>query len=135
MEIEGRVLLSGFAAGETLVLTEPISFWGGVDPASGEIIDKRHPQAGETVAGKVVGLTHGKGSSSASSVLAECLRIGTGPAALLLDHSDEILLAGALVAAELYDRVCPIVVVPSVAAMESGHHCRVDGGRVTISMP
>ncbi|MEE8331379.1 MAG: DUF126 domain-containing protein [Acidimicrobiia bacterium] len=130
MTTDQRVLLAGIAEGEALVLEEPISFWGGVDSASGHIIDQRHPQAGSSVAGRVLVMSHGKGSSSASSVLAECLRLGTGPAAIVLDHGDQILLAGALVAGELYDRSCPIVVVASIAGFESGRRYRVDADGV-----
>lgn len=114
-----------------MVLSAPISFWGGVDAATGLIIDRRHPQFGGSVAGRVLVMPHGKGSSSASSVLAECLRLGTGPCAIVLDHSDEILLAGALVARELYGVTCPIVVVPAIAPLESGRRYRVDARGVT----
>lgn len=131
MAAEVRVLLAGTAEGEALVLTAPISFWGGVDAASGAIIDERHPQFGSSVGGRVLVMPHGKGSSSASSVLAECLRLGTGPCAIVLDQSDEILLAGALVAGELYDRACPIVVVGSIAEFQTGRRYRVDGGGVS----
>ena len=126
-----RALLEGSAEGELLVLEAPLSFWGGVDAATGDIIDGRHPQAGANLAGRVLVMPHGKGSSSASSVLAECLRLGTGPCAIVLDHSDEILLAGALVARELYGVTCPIVVVPAIAPLESGRRYRVDARGVT----
>jgi predicted aconitase with swiveling domain len=132
MEAEGRALLAGKASGELLALSAPVSFWGGVDVATGEIIDRRHPQFGRSVAGKILALPHGKGSSSASSVLAECLRLGTGPAAIIVDHSDEILLAGALVARELYGAVCPIVVTASIEELRSGDWCRVDGNVIDV---
>ena len=128
-----RALLEGSAEGELLVLEAPLSFWGGVDAATGDIIDGRHPQAGANLAGRVLVMPHGKGSSSASSVLAECLRRGTGPAAMILDHSDEILLVGALVAEELYGTRCPIIVVDSVAGFESGRQCRVEGAAFSIA--
>jgi predicted aconitase with swiveling domain len=130
VELEGRVLLAGEASGELLVLSTPVSFWGGVDAASGDIIDRRHPEFGQSVAGRILALPHGKGSSSASSVLAECLRLGTGPAAIILDHSDEILLAGALVARELYGTVCPIVVIGSIDELAGAARCEVSGSTV-----
>ena len=99
------------AQGAALVLDGPLSFWGGVDPASGRIIDPHHAQAGESVAGRVLVMPSGRGSSSSSSVLAECLANGTGPAAILLARPDGILLVGALVAAELGGPRCPVVVV------------------------
>ena len=122
-----RVLHGGEAEGEVLALTAPLSFWGGIDAATGDVIDRRHPQFGESVRGRVLVLPHGKGSSSASSVLAECLRLGTGPAAIVLDESDEILLAGAVVAAELYGSVCPIVVAESIDGFSDGQPCRIVG--------
>ncbi len=135
MEREGRALLAGVASGPVLELTAPLSFWGGIDAATGDVIDRRHPQFGTNVAGTVLVLPHGKGSSSASSVLAECLRLGTGPAAIVLDHSDEILLAGAVVARELYGTVCPIVVVQSTEGLATGEPCRVEGDIVATGEP
>jgi predicted aconitase with swiveling domain len=99
------------AAAPALVLHEPLSFWGGVDPATGRIVDRRHPQFGASVAGRVVVMPAGGGSSSSSSVLAECLANGTGPAAILLGQPDAILAVGALVAAELGGPRCPVTVV------------------------
>ncbi|MGB8361180.1 MAG: DUF126 domain-containing protein [Acidimicrobiia bacterium] len=105
-----RALVPGRVAGEVIVLEESLSFWGGYDPVSGFIIDGAHPQHGETLAGKIVVMPHGRGSSSASSVLAEALRLGTGPAGLVLDEPDQILVIGSLVARLLYGVECPIYV-------------------------
>ncbi|MGH2738487.1 MAG: aconitase X swivel domain-containing protein [Actinomycetota bacterium] len=99
------------AVGPALVLSEPLSFWGGVDAADGTIIDRHHPQAGETVRGKVLVMPSGRGSSSSSSVLAETIRSGTGPVAIVLAEPDGILALGALVASKLYARTTPVVVV------------------------
>jgi predicted aconitase with swiveling domain len=107
----GRALIPGHAEGIALVLDEPISFWGGVDPETGNIIDRRHPQLGECVSGKVLAMPSGRGSSSSSSVLAECVRTGTAPAAILLAEPDQILVLGVLVAEELYGRTVPMFVV------------------------
>ena len=105
-----RVLVGGSATGEVLRLDEPLSFWGGVDPETGDIIEQRHPQFGESVSGRLISMPAGRGSSSASSVLAEVLRRGCGPIGIVLEAGDGILVAGALVARELYDVQCPIVV-------------------------
>ena len=78
MSDEVRVLVSGRGHGEALVLDEPLSFWGGVDPATGAVIDVHHPQAGSIVAGRVLVLPAGRGSSSSSYVLAEAVRVGHG---------------------------------------------------------
>lgn len=95
---------------ETLVLEEPLSLWGGVDTASGRIIEKGHPQCGESLGGRILVMDHGRGSSSSSSVLAEMLRLGVGPVGIVLRENDSILAIGALVARALYGAVCPVVV-------------------------
>nr|PZN31261.1 MAG: aconitase subunit 2 [Actinomycetota bacterium] len=105
-----RVLVPGTARGPLPALAEPLSFWGGVDPATGEIVEPAHPQYRESVAGRVLVMPHGRGSSSSSSVLAELLRIGSGPAAIVLREPDSILVIGTLVARELYGTGCPVVV-------------------------
>lgn len=104
-------LVAGGAEGEVFVLAEPLSFWGGLDAATGAIIDRWHPQCGAVLTGKVLLMERGRGSSSGSSVLAEAIRAGTGPAAILLLTRDAIVTVGALVAAELYGRACPVVMV------------------------
>ncbi len=105
-----RGLVPGRAEGEVLRLDEPLSLWGGTDPATGLIIEPAHPQHGESVTGRVLVMPHGRGSSSASSVLAELLRLGLGPAAIVLSEPDSILAIGSLVALEMYGAVCPVVV-------------------------
>ena len=90
-------------SGRALVLDEPLSLWGGVDPATGEIIDAHHPQRGANVAGRVLVMPAARGSSSSASVLAEAVRAGTAPVAILLAEPDLILAIGAAVAEELYD--------------------------------
>lgn len=100
---QGEVLIAGTAeaAGTALVLTKPISFWGGVDPKTGLIGDPRHPQAGQKMAGRVLFLPGTIGSSSASAVLLELVRAGLAPAAIVLHEPDAILLLGLIVAMEM----------------------------------
>ena len=96
-----------------LVLDQGLSLWGGMDPATGELIDGHHPQRGANLAGRVVVMPSGRGSSSSASVLAEAVRAGTAPAAILLREPDLILAIGAAVAEELYGVLVPVVVLPS----------------------
>jgi predicted aconitase with swiveling domain len=114
--------------GAALVLSEPLSLWGGMDPASGELIDAHHPQRGASLAGRVVVMPSGRGSSSSASVLAEAARAGTAPAAILLAEPDLILAIGALVADELYGVRIPIVVdaADQLATIRDGETLRVD---------
>jgi uncharacterized protein len=101
-------LVPGAASGSILKLDEPLSFWGGLDSATGMIIDRRHPQCGVRVAGRVLMMPGGRGSSSGSATLAEALRLGNGPAAILMLERDAIIVVGAMVAAELYGLACPV---------------------------
>ena len=106
-----RVLVAGTAAGEVLRLDEPLSFWGGVDPVTGRITDLRHPQVGQSVTGRILVMPFGRGSSGGSSVIAEGIRAGTAPSAILLLEPDEIVTVGAIVADELYGESMPVVVL------------------------
>ena len=105
-----RTLLAGEVSGVVMVLEQPLSLWGGFDSATGEVIDRHHPQAGEMLTGRIVVLPSGRGSSSSASVLAEAIRKGTAPAAIVLHEPDDIILLGALVAEILYGTVCPVLV-------------------------
>ena len=100
--VNAEILIPGIeASGLCLALTAPISFWGGVDPRTGAIIDARHPQRGQNIAGTVLALPGTIGSSSASAVLLELVHAGKAPAALLMDAPDAILLLGLVVAREM----------------------------------
>ncbi|MCL4871415.1 MAG: DUF126 domain-containing protein [Anaerolineae bacterium] len=110
--IQTNPLVAGSGQGKLLRLDEPLSLWGGLDPVTGLIIDQRHPQRGERVTGKVLLLPCGRGSSSASSILLEAVRLGTAPAAILTQEADGILALGAVVARELYGHAPPVLVLP-----------------------
>jgi uncharacterized protein len=100
--VQVEILVAGEGgAGEALVLSAPISFWGGVDPNTGCIADVRHSQHGQSISGKVLFLPGTIGSSSASAVLLELVHNGKAPAALVLHESDAILLLGLIVAKEM----------------------------------
>jgi len=132
VELTARVLVAGTASGTALVLEHPLSFWGGVDPVTGEIIDRHHPQSGAFTRARILVLPHGRGSSSSSYVLAECIRAGTGPAGIIMHEPDSIIALGALVAAELYpDRTCPVVVVDDgYSSIGTGTPVAIDDGIV-----
>jgi predicted aconitase with swiveling domain len=135
-KLAGRPLLAGEAAGSALVLEAPLSLWGGMDPRTGRISDHHHPQRGASMTGRILVMPSGRGSSSSSSVLAEAIRLGTAPLAILLAEPDEILVLGALVAEYLYQRTCPILVLPEGArgAIATGDHVAMSGGgTITVS--
>jgi uncharacterized protein len=133
--VADRVLLAGPARGVALVLDEPLSMWGGLDPETGLVIDRRHPQAGQVLTGVILVLPAGRGSSSAASVLAEAIRRRTAPAALVLAEPDDILLVGALVAEELYGITCPVVVADEkmYRSIRSGDALSIDDNGIVRS--
>lgn len=110
--MESRLLVEGSAEGVALLLDEPLSLWGGLDPATGRIVQVGHPQIGAVVSDRILLMPWGRGSSSSATVLAEAIRLGTAPAGIVLREVDGILAAGSLVAAALYGRSVPLVVVP-----------------------
>lgn len=110
--IRGTPLGAGSGSGPALVLDEPLSFWGGVNPETGDIIDRSHPQRGQRIAGRVLVVRHARGSSGTPSVLTETVRSGIGPAAIVLQSPDPMFVVGSLVISELYeDKACPVVAV------------------------
>ena len=100
--IQGEVLLPGPGVmAEAMALTAPISFWGGVNPKTGEIADVRHPEHGQCISGRVLLIPATIGSSSAAAVLLELVHARRAPAAIVLDAPDAILLLGLIVAKEM----------------------------------
>lgn len=134
---EGRTLVAGEARGRALVLDEPLSLWGGLDPATGRLIDVHHPQHGTRVTGRVLVMPAGRGSSSSSYVLAEAIRAGTAPAAIVLREPDRIVALGAIVARELYGASVPVVLADEATyrAIGDGEQLRVSatGAEATIA--
>lgn len=107
----GRPVVAGSAEGVAVVSRQPLSFWGGLSPRTGEIIDRRHERSGTIVTGKVFVFPQGKGSSTGSAVLMEGIKAGTAPAAIVNVKVDPILALGAIVADELYHQTVPVVVL------------------------
>lgn len=126
MNRTGRFLVAGAAEGLALVLREPLSFWGGIMTESGDIIDQSHPDLGANVKGRILVMSGGRGSSSSSSVLAEAIRLGAAPAAIVTARPDPILAVGALVARSLYGLACPIVVC-AIDGLATGDRIRIGG--------
>lgn len=118
---------------DVLALTHPISFWGGVDPETGRIIDARHPQRGETVSGRILVLPGTIGSSSAAAVMLELVHARLAPAAILMHEADAILLLGCVVAREMGWVAPPAYRLPrDRQAGLAGRRLRVEaGGRIT----
>jgi predicted aconitase with swiveling domain len=107
--LRGKAVVPGRAQGTAIVSSQPLSLWGGVNPQTGEITDRRHERSGVIVTERVFVFPTGKGSSTSSTILMESVRAGTAPAAIINVTADPILALGAIVADELYGRVVPIV--------------------------
>lgn len=109
--LHGQVVVAGSAAGAVLYATQPLSFWGGYDAASGRITDTHHPLAGETAAGKALVLPATRGSSTTTAVLLEAIRRETAPAALITRGVDSFLALACVVGQEMYGRSPALVAV------------------------
>jgi uncharacterized protein len=109
--IKATVLHLGAASGPTLVLTEPVSFWGAYDPRTGTIVDAHHPQSGRCLQGHVLLLPETRGSGGTPGGIAEAIRLGTAPLGIILIAPDINLAIGAAVAARLYGKQCPVLSV------------------------
>ena len=133
--IHGRVLVPGEAEGITLVSREPLSFWGGYDQNTGEIIDRRHPLSGTMAGGRILAVSATRGSSTTTAVLLEAIRRGTAPAALLTAGVDTFLALASVVADELYHKPLPLVALDreDFKQLVTGQMVRVfDDGRVEV---
>lgn len=129
--------MAGEAEADLLVADEPLSFWGGYDPATGEIIDRRHPLSGQVACGLILALPATKGSSTTTAILLEAIRQGNAPAAIITSETDGFLALASVVADEMYGTPLPLVEVSPAefGKLRSGVHARIgaDGGVVVGS--
>lgn len=132
--LTGRSLVPGAAQGALLFADVGLSFWGGVDPLRGEIIDRHHPLSGEYLSGRVLAIPSGRGSCTGSSVLMELISNGHAPAALVLAEADEILTLGVLVAQMIFERSLPVLCIGSeaFAALRGKAFARIDGASLAV---
>lgn len=107
--IKGKPLVDGFASAEVLFSDVPISFMGGVDPATGIVIDTHHPLQGQCVTGKILAIPSSRGSCGGSGVLFEMMLNGMAPSGLVFALDESILTLGVIIAEELFGRSIPII--------------------------
>jgi predicted aconitase with swiveling domain len=107
--IAGRAIVDGDAEGEALVTHDALSFWGGYDFHTGEIIDRHHPLAGVRAAGRILAVPFSKGSSTTTAVLLEAVRAGTAPAAIITTGPDAFFALASIVADVMYGKSFPVV--------------------------
>lgn len=134
--LSATVLVAGFASGEVRGTREMISFWGGYDPDTGTIIDRRHALFGHDLTGKIFVVPHGKGSSTGSAVLLDALVSGHAPAGIILNRTDEIIALGVVVFEEFYGPSIPVVVLSDddfTTALEGKYAEILPDGTVSVS--
>ena len=124
--MKGRVVKAGRASGEALVSSEPISFFGGVDPDTGVVVDQGHPLEGQSVAGRVLVFPTGKGSTVGSYTLYRLARNGRAPAAIINREADPVVAVGAVIAnLPMVDRV-------DVERIHTGDWIEIVDGEVSV---
>ena len=128
----GRVIVAGEASGEALVTSDALSFWGGYDFHTGEIIDQHHPLAGVRAAGRILAVPFSKGSSTTTAVLLEAVRAGTAPAAILTTGTDAFFALASIVADVMYGKPFPVISLEPAefASLRTGERLTIDRGGV-----
>lgn len=107
--LKATVVVAGEACASTLCSKVPLSFWGGVDPHTGEVIDVHHDLNGQCMTDKVLLIPAGRGSCSGSGIMLEMIRQQTAPAALISIEAEPIISLGSVMGYELYQRGVPIL--------------------------
>ncbi|MGE6743985.1 aconitase X swivel domain-containing protein [Allorhizobium pseudoryzae] len=107
--LSGTAYVQGKASGPVLASDLELSFWGGVDPSTGEIIDRHHPLSGRCLSNHIFAIPGGRGSCSGSGVMLELLLNGQGPRAMIFEREEDILTLGVIIAEEIFGRSIPVV--------------------------
>ena len=128
--IAGRAVVDGAAEGEALVAHDALSFWGGYDFRTGEIIDRHHPLAGVRAAGRILAVPFSKGSSTTTAVLLEAVRAGTAPAAIVTTGIDSFFALASIVADVMYGRSFPVIALDPAdfATLRTGDALKIERG-------
>ena len=132
--IKGKAFVPGSAEGIALVSNEPLSFWGGYDWKTGEIIDRRHELSGEIAKDKILAIPFTRGSSTTTSVLLEAIRAKTAPAAIITTATDFFFALASVVADELYADPIPLISISEAdfALLQTGDHIELNGNALKL---
>lgn len=125
-ELTGRVIYAGRAEGEALVSSEPLGFFGGVDPERGVVIEAGHPLQGACVAGRVLVFPTGKGSTVGSYILYRLKKNGVAPVGIINVESEPIVAVGAIISE------IPMVDGIAIERIATGDWVVVNGQTVTV---
>ena len=135
--IAGRAVVAGVAEGEALVTHDALSFWGGYDFHTGEIIDRHHPLEGVRAAGRILAVPFSKGSSTTTAVLLEAVRAGTAPAAIITTGPDAFFALASIVADVMYGKSFPVISLEPAdfASLRTGMHLDIERDGKIRSIP
>jgi uncharacterized protein len=125
-QLKGRIIYKGKAEAEALVTTMPISFYGGVDPNTGVVIEKGHELNGVSIKGKVLVFPQGKGSTVGSYTLYRLKKNGVAPAAMVNKETETIVAVGAIISE------IPFVDKVDVSKFKTGAKVTVENDTVTL---
>ncbi|VVC03280.1 Uncharacterised protein [Candidatus Bilamarchaeum dharawalense] len=131
MKIKARSIARGKASGEVLMSKDPIGFLGGVDPATGLVMEKGHPLEGKSIVGKVLVFPNGKGSTVGSYVMLQLAKNKKAPAAIINVSAEPIIVVGAIISKiPMVDRTGQDI----FEILKDGMKVEVDGdsGQITI---
>ena len=126
MEMKGRIISRGVVEAEALTTTQPISFYGGVDPETSEILEKRHELQGKQIKGKILVFPTGKGSTVGSYTLYRLKKGGVAPAGIINIECETVVAVGAIISD------IPCVDKIDISEIMSGDTVRIENGVVTI---
>ena len=126
MELKGRIISKGIAEGEALTTTMPISFYGGVDPETSEILEKGHELQGKQIKGKILIFPNGKGSTVGSYTLYRLKKGGVAPAGIINRDCETVVAVGAIISE------IPCVDEIDISKIETGDTVRIENGVVKI---
>jgi len=129
--LKGRGLVEGKVRGPALVTSQPISFYGGIDPSSGVITERGHELEGKVVSSKILVFPYGKGSTVGSYIIYHMAKIGTAPLAIINVESEPIIVTGCVLAnIPLVDKLNK----NPIKTIKSGDIVEVDGTNGTVSI-
>ncbi len=109
--LRGDAIVRGAAFGNLIACDEPLSFWGGVDPSTGKVIDRFHPLSGRYLKDAILAIPGGKGSCGGSVIMMELILNGLGPKALVFERREEIITLGVIVAEEFFGKTAPVLIL------------------------
>jgi len=126
-QLKGRIIYKGKAEGEALVTSMPISFYGGVDPNTGIVLEKGHELQGQSVKGKILVFPQGKGSTVGSYTLYRMKKNGTAPAGMINKETETIVAVGAIISE------IPFVDKIDISKIKTGNRVSIEKDSVSIA--